>query len=156
MIRNSLFAVTLAVVGATGFATQATAQSIDVPFTGVVQGTCSFNNLVPGVMVSNVPGPGGNGLDTQAPGGSSGAVTVICNQPATLLVGNAVQTAGPSFPASFIDVNVHSSDGGSVFGGQPLPLNPGQAQLSVDMRVESAASLPAGNYGYNVSLTVVP
>ncbi len=156
MIRNSLFAVTLAVAGATGLATQATAQSIDVPFTGVVQGTCSFNNLVPGVMVSDGPAPFSGRLDTRAPGGSSGAVTVICNQPADLIVGNAVQTAGPSFPTGQINVDAQSSNGSSAPGGQSLFLDPGQNQVSVDLFVESAAPLPAGNYGYNVSLTVVP
>ena len=156
MIRNSLFAVTLAVAGATGFATQATAQSIDVPFTGVVQGTCSFNNLVPGVMVSGSQGPTNSQLDTRGPGGSSGAVAVICNQPANLIIGNAVQTAGPSFPVGFVDVDVQSSDGGSAPGGQSLFLPPGQTQLSVDMWIDSPETIPAGNYGYNVSLTVVP
>ncbi|MGB3694559.1 MAG: hypothetical protein WA865_20910 [Spirulinaceae cyanobacterium] len=158
MIRNSLLAATLSIAGTTALVTQATAQSIDVPFTGVVQGRCSFNNLIPGVMVSDFPGPGSNKLDTRAPGGSSGAVTVVCNQPADLIVGSPIQTAGPG-TAGFVEVDVQSSNGGGSspgLGGQSLFLPPGQSQLSVDMRVDSPAPLPAGNYGYNVSLTVVP
>ena len=109
MIRNSLLAATLSIAGTTALVTQATAQSIDVPFTGVVQGRCSFNNLIPGVMVSDFPGPGSNKLDTRAPGGSSGAVTVVCNQPADLIVGSPIQTAGPG-TAGFVEVDVQSSN----------------------------------------------
>ena len=152
MIRKSLLAITLAAAGTSGIAIQATAQSVDVPFTGVVQGTCSFSNLVPGVMVS----AGSNVLDTRAPGGSSGAVTVICNQSADLLVSNAVQTAGPSFTVGKVMPEATSSSGGFANGGQPLFLPSGQTQVSVDMWVDSPETIPAGNYGYNVSLTIVP
>ncbi|MGB3694560.1 MAG: hypothetical protein WA865_20915 [Spirulinaceae cyanobacterium] len=152
MIHNSLIAATLALAGTTTITAQAMAQSIDVPFTGVVRGTCSFNNLVPGVMVSS----GSNILDTKAPGGSSGAVTVICNQPADLLVSDAVQTAGPSFVAGKIMAEAASSNGGTTNGSQSLFLQPGQSQVSVDIWIDSPAPLPSGNYGYNVSLTVVP
>ncbi|MDY7013431.1 MAG: hypothetical protein SVX43_07460 [Cyanobacteriota bacterium] len=124
--------------------------SVDVRFSGVVQGVCNFSTPIPGALAAK----GSDFLDSQAPGGAAGQVTVTCNRPARLTISDPIQTGGPPVPvikgASFVS----SSNGPS--GSSSIPLSPGQSQLAVDMFVDSATPLPPGNYDYSVTLTVTP
>ncbi|OYD93690.1 hypothetical protein CDG76_17000 [Nostoc sp. 'Peltigera membranacea cyanobiont' 210A] len=50
ILRNSLIASAVAVVGATAFVGKANAQSVDVDFTGSVPSTCTITKLADGVL----------------------------------------------------------------------------------------------------------
>lgn len=162
MIRRFILASAMSLGGSVAIASTAMAQSVDINFSGVVQGRCSFNTPTAGTLVTD--GPGGSGpqyrLDSSAPGGAPGQVTVICNQPAGLGVSAPIQTAGPSV-GGFVEARVESpvgSTGASGGYGGSFPLPPGSTPLTVHMKAESGPNGPLqpGNYGYKVTLTVTP
>jgi hypothetical protein len=170
MMRHSLLAAALILAGGAFMAEGAYAQSVDVNFSGTVQGRCNFGNVTNGILVTDGPGTpqGAYKLGSPFPGGSAGQVTVTCNQPASLQVSAPIQTAGPT--GNRVGAAVSSPYGGvttgdPVFipgapgGPNPLFLNPGATPLSVNLVVEPGFNNPyvqPGNYGYKVTLTVTP
>ncbi|MBR8838202.1 MAG: hypothetical protein DSM106950_30415 [Stigonema ocellatum SAG 48.90 = DSM 106950] len=168
MIRRSLLTAALILVGSAVVGESAFAQSVDINFTGTVQGRCSFNTPTGGTLAAD----GGSGpvstymISSLAPGGAPGQVTVTCNQPANLLVSNPIQTGGPSGGMSGARVDSpagQTSSGssiGSLSGGSsgPLFLPPGATPLAVQMGVQSGPNGPLqpGNYNYKVTLTITP
>ncbi|HLP91459.1 MAG TPA: hypothetical protein VK184_23105 [Nostocaceae cyanobacterium] len=169
MINRSLLATALVLAGSTFMAEGAFANSVDVNFSGTVQGICSFGNVTNGILAAEGMGSpqGAYFLGSTVPGGSAGQVTVSCNQPANLQVTGPTQTAGPG--GNNVGASVSSSYG-SVTVGNPVPmlplggfnplfLNPGSTPLSVDLVVAPGNGqnyVAPGNYGYKVTLTVVP
>lgn len=171
MIRRSLLTAAFILVGSAAMGNSAFAQvagpSIDVNFTGTVQGICGFGAVTNGNLATNGPsGPtGAFELSSAIPGGSAGQVTVNCNQPANLQVSNPIQTGGPggnqagasvSSPNGIrnVGVPIPSLPGG---GSGPLFLNPGATPLTVNLGVVPASGNPylqPGNYTYKVTLTI--
>ncbi|HLO87398.1 MAG TPA: hypothetical protein VK203_20660 [Nostocaceae cyanobacterium] len=170
MIRRSLLATALVLAGGAFMAEGAFAQSVDVNFSGTVQGRCSFGNVTNGILVTDSPGTpqGAYKLNSFLPGASAGQVTVNCNQPASLQVSAPIQTAGPT--GNRVGASVSSPYGavntgdpvfipGSSSGPNPLYLNPGSTPLSVNLAVEPSFNnsyIQPGNYAYKVTLTVAP
>lgn len=171
MIRRSLLATALVLAGGAFMAEGAFAQSVDVNFSGTVQGRCGFGNVTNGVLVTDGPGTpqGANKLNSFLAGGSAGQVTVNCNQPASLQVSAPIQTSGPS--GNKVGAAVSAPYGGVRTGdldvflpfntstSGPLSLNPGATQLSVNLGVEPTFTNPyiqPGNYAYKVTLTIAP
>lgn len=172
MIRRSLLTAAFVLLGSAAVAESAFAQitgpSIDVNFTGTVQGICGFGAVTNGNLAAESSGPiGAYQLSSVIPGGSAGQVTVNCNQSANLQISNPIQTGGPGGNQSGASV---SSPNGSRSVGVPVPslpgggtgplfLNPGSTPLTVNLGVIPAAGNPylqPGNYAYKVTLTVTP
>ncbi|BAZ27869.1 hypothetical protein NIES4074_02970 [Cylindrospermum sp. NIES-4074] len=173
MICRSLLTAAFMLVGTAAVGESALAQSVDVNFTGTVQGSCSFGAVTNGNLAAE--GSGSTGvviLSSKSSGGSAGQVTVNCNQPAGLQVSIPIQTGGPSgnqagayvsSGAYSIRSGVYSSTGfdagpspSPVTG--PLPISPGASRtVTVQMSVTPApgnTNLQPGNYAYKVTLTI--
>ncbi|AFZ22724.1 hypothetical protein Cylst_0367 [Cylindrospermum stagnale PCC 7417] len=162
MIRHSLFTAALILAASAAAAPKTMAQTVDIPFAGTVGGGCTFDTPIAGILA--VQGPVGTPTslrgDSFINGGSRGKVNVVCSQPASLTVSLPVQTGGPTFTPIFSDASVESPAGvTSSFPGSspiPLPSNATGTPLEVKMFVDKGSTLQAGNYQYNVTLTIVP
>jgi hypothetical protein len=154
MFNRVLVSSVLTLGGTVTLASTAMAGSVDIQFSGTVQGVCSFSNPTSGFLVTDNPGPGLQYvLSSDAPGGAPGQVTVTCNQPADMLVSAPVQTAGPS-GAAYIDAFVESPYTSTGAGGSMF-LEPGVTPVTINMMVDNPNGLQPGNYAYTVTLTVV-
>ncbi|WGV25420.1 hypothetical protein [Halotia branconii] len=157
MIRRSLLTAVLVIVGSVVLAPKTMAQTVDVPFTGSVNGACTFGQVTPGKLGLNQP-TSPTALAGGFSGGVFGQVSVSCNQPARVSISQPQQTGGPAFTPMFsaghINSPVGSTDSNS---GSPLPLpTGGSVPLSVDMIVDKGSPLVPGNYSYITTLTIVP
>lgn len=162
MIRHSLLTAALILAGSVAAAPKTIAQTIDIPFAGTVGGGCTFDTPIAGILA--VDGAVGTPTtlkgDSFTNGGSRGKVNVVCSQPASLIVSLPVQTGGPTFTPNFSDATVESPVGVTSsypgFNPLPLPSNGTSTPLEVRMFVDKGSTLQAGNYQYNVTLTIVP
>jgi len=157
MMRRFLLTSALILVASAAVSESAFAQTVDIPFTGNVPGSCSFGTATGGTLgVNTTSSP--TALGGGYPGGVFGKVSVTCSQASKLTVSAPVKNSGPDFTPSTITgyVNASSSSTSSASGSTPLALTSGTAiPLSVDMMVSNGSTpLPAGIYNYKVTLTV--
>ncbi|MDJ0677542.1 MAG: hypothetical protein QNJ36_19535 [Calothrix sp. MO_167.B42] len=159
MIRRSLLTAALVLVGSVAMAPKTMAESIDVPFSGIVGGGCTFGPVTSGVLIVADGASSTSTAITSISPGVGGQVSVTCNQPARLTVSQPVQTAGPTLNPVISNGFVNSPTGGTdSSGGNPMALNAdgNPTPLEVGMFVENDSPLQAGIYNYNVTLTIVP
>ncbi|MBD2777030.1 hypothetical protein [Iningainema tapete] len=165
MIRR-LLSCALVIASTAAIAPKAFAQSVDINFSGTVQGKCNFGTPTGGVLAADGGfgnGQGASKISSLVPGGSPGQVIVSCNEPANLMISAPIQTGGPSGGLSGAIVESPFGSTGTGFGSfsgptGPLFLPSGATPLTVHMGVESASNsyLPPGNYAYKVTLTITP
>ncbi len=147
--------VTSALVFAGGalLAPKVLAESVSVPFSGVVPGTCVFKTVTGGQL-----GETGFGLATPAFGGTgaSGQVEIDCTGPGSLSVGYPIQTGGPTL-SGLRDAQV------DLFGfivtpnDSPAPIPFGMGVYPVDMVAENnGGPIDPGAYSFEVNLTITP
>lgn len=138
-----------------------------VRFFGEVPYACEFSNgssdsdTVDGVLVPEGSGPIYTRLSSEAPGGRSAEVDLLCNGTSDLSVGEPVQIRGPSVDADTeAFVTTTPSIGTTTASGSPIEIPPGRViALTVDMIAEArdtARGFPPENYGYEVMLTASP
>lgn len=168
MIQRFTLTSALTLGSIVAFASTAVAQSVDINFSGTVQGKCNFGTPTGGTLVTDGPpgAPGAPALSSAFPGGAPGQVTVTCNQPAELVISGPTQTAGPSGGIAGAVVQSPQKSIGSgapvpPFGGAPggtLGLPPGVTPLTIHMGVQAQGfpGLLPGNYNYKVTLTIIP
>lgn len=156
---HRLLAATLVMGGAVAlFTHSAQAQSVDIPFTVSVGAICSFQQPTPGVLgLVN----GGNSLLASSTTGTLGDVLVQCTAPAAIAVSAPVQTSGPSFTptsctSAILTEGAILASNSSCAGTSSSAQIDGTRTLNVGMRIDSGSPIPAGDYAYNVTLTVVP
>lgn len=169
MIRH-LLSCALVIASTAAVAPKAFAQSVDVNFSGTVQGKCNFGTPTGGVLAAEGGygnyGQGAYKISSLVPGGSPGKVTVSCNESANLTISSPIQTGGPfgGSAGAIVESPFGSTGSGAnvgYYGGPtgPLSLSPGVTPLNVHMGVESGPNtpyLPPGNYAYKVTLTITP
>ena len=133
--------------------------SVDIPFTGVVQTTCTFDTPDPGRLVP-VGTPIAEVLSSLASGGLPGQVNLKCNADTQLIVNEPTQVGGPSVILSLAEAFVDSNVGNTTSNSTPLAIPAGvDIPLQVDMRVtaeDTRLGFPPGTYTYKVTLTVAP
>ncbi|GJD21099.1 hypothetical protein RIVM261_060550 [Rivularia sp. IAM M-261] len=172
MIRNTLLATTLLILGTLAIAPKTMAQTapqsmmpqtVDVPFSGQVTGICNVGEITPGTLVPTGSTTGPIALSSGAPfspNGTPGKVVVTCNSPASIAVSRPVQTGGPAFSPMKSDATVRLPGGpiAGAMGGTPLRLSPSPnaIPLEVGMIVDKGSPLAPGNYNYKVTLTIAP
>lgn len=171
MIRSTLLASALVIIGTVAAAPQTMAQtapnstmpqSIDVPFSGQITGLCNVGEITPGTLAPNTPqNPTRlSAGSTFGPAGTSGRVSVTCNSPASVAISRPVQTGGPAFTAMMSDATVRLPGGPitGAMGGSPLRLSPSSSPmpLEVGMIVDKGSPLAPGTYNYKVTLTITP
>jgi hypothetical protein len=173
MIRHTLLASALVIVGTVATAPQTMAQiappnstlpqSVDVPFSGQVTGVCNVGEITPGVLMPNTPTnpmmlAAGSGTTTNA--GTPGKVVVTCNSSARIAISKPVQTGGPAFTAMKLDATVKAPSGMMTGSMNTMPLSlspsPNPIPLEVGMFVDKGSPLTPGNYNYKVTLTITP
>jgi hypothetical protein len=102
--------------------------------------------------------PDGNNLPSKLVTDSSPTqISVICNQPAKLIVSAPIQTSGPKFnPVSaFVTVQAAGNTTNSN-SSSSLSLPAGISNLLINLSVDKGNPLEPGNYKYGVKFTVVP
>lgn len=141
------------------------AQTVDIPFSGVVPGTCFFDTPHAGTLQLN-----GAGTTFNSVGATSGSVSMTCTQGANLSVsapryiggdGSGDGDDGFVFAGSNSRVSVSSDDadqGLAVTNNDgPLPLTvAGTKRLTVDMSAASNGKIAAGLHHFTVTITVIP
>jgi hypothetical protein len=157
----------LLVLGSIGFAGQAQAQSVDMPFDGNVPGSCTFGTVTPGVLVRSslgaVMAAGGGVFGPTPTNGTAARVTVTCTGGSALTV--AVPTgAGPAgFVPNTVQAIVQKANGPEIASARLGPaFDPitGATQLNVSLAVGAGAGvpnsppIPTGNYSYKVNLSI--
>jgi hypothetical protein len=171
----------LLVLGSIGFAGQAQAQSVDMPFDGNVPGSCTFGTVTPGVLVRSslgaVMAAGGGVFGPTPTNGTAARVTVTCTGGSALTV--AVPTgAGPAgFVPNTVQAIVQKANGPEIASARlgpafdpiapwnlpnptTMPLLTGATQLNVSLAVGAGAGvpnsppIPTGNYSYKVNLSI--
>jgi hypothetical protein len=144
----------LLVLGAIGLASQAHAQTVDMPFDGNIPGSCTFGTITPGVLARLI-GPGPNyAVMATAPGvtpgggppvGTASSVTVTCTTPSVLTIAAPTGSGPVGFTPAVRQALVQSANGGPLASanvggtfepGGPwnttnptMPLLPGAPQL---------------------------
>lgn len=174
MIRRTLLASALVIVGTVAAAPQTMAQtappnsmmpqSLDVPFSGQVTGVCNVGEITPGVLMPNTPtNPmilAAGSTITSPNAGTPGKVVVTCNSPARVAISKPVQTGGPAFSAMKSDATVRLPGGMMTGSTSTMPLSlspsPNPIPLEVGMFVDKGSPLAPGNYNYKVTLTITP
>ncbi len=166
-MRRSLLTAGLIILGTVAIAPKTMAQTVDVPFTGAINYTCSFGTPTPGTLVgsssqsttSTMMASGGFGGSSNYIGGVVGKVSVNCNSSARLSVSAPVQTGGPTstpISGSVAAVRANSTTI-TTSGNSPLLLSTGFNSLDVDAAIDNkGVPLLPGVYSYKVTLTVVP
>ena len=147
--------VTSALVFAGGalLAPKVLAESVPVPFTGVVPGSCVFKTVTGGQV-----GDAGFALVTPAfgPAGASGQVEIDCTGPGSLTVGYPIQTGGPNL-SGMRDSQVNLSGLIVRPTDPPTPIPFGMGVYPVDMLADNNGSpLEPGAYSFEVNLTITP
>jgi len=143
------------------------AQTVDIPFSGVVPGTCFFDTPHAGTLQLN-----GAGTTFNSVGATSGSVSMTCTQGANLSVsapryiggdgsGDGDGDDGFVFAGSNSRVSVSSDDADQGLAvtnnDRPLPLTvAGTKRLTVDMSAASNGKIAAGLHHFTVTITVIP
>lgn len=140
MIRRLALASILTIASATALSPIAHAGDANVGFTGEVLKECTVVKALDGTLAGNLPS-----LPTQLITQQEGAVTATCNS-----YGNVSHTisqiSGPSLAYKTSPVKV-----GSV-GGDGTPTS-----IPVSLTADNGGTiLPAGNYAFDVTVTVTP
>ena len=153
MIRHLALASVLAIGSSVFLAPTAKAQTVteQVPFTGTVPVVCEFENTTPGVMTPDTnPATQLSSFNT---GGVSGYTYLTCNSGSEVRVAptGVVQTDGPLLNPSVSTAYVNGGTGPIVY---PTPVQ--NQEIEVDLTVDQGgALLPAGDYGFEVTVTAV-
>lgn len=102
--------------------------------------------------------PDGDNLPTKlVTNGSPAQITVICNQPAKLIVFAPIQIAGPKFnPVSAYSTVQVAGNTANSNSSSSLSLLAGRSNLLINLSVDKGNPLEPGNYKYGVKFTVVP
>jgi hypothetical protein len=118
---------------------------------------CSFSQFEPGYLA-----PGDSVLPTKLAsfshaGGTPGKVTVSCNQSFNLNVSPPRQTTGVTFTPISSIATVETSTGESTNSNQasPLSLSAGTTPLTINISVDKASPITAGDYAFSVVLTII-
>lgn len=182
MIRNTLLATTLLILGTVAVAPKTMAQTappqsmmpqtIDVPFSGQVTGVCNVGEITPGTLVASgmsgsISNPimlsAGSTSPTSSPSGSGtpGRVVLTCNSPASIMISRPVQTGGPAFTPVRSDASVRLPGSSTITSSMNtsssrLPVGPNPIPLEVGMFVDKGTPLTPGTYNYRVTLTIAP
>jgi hypothetical protein len=165
LIPRSVLASALLLVGSASFAKSALAQSVNVPFNGMVPGACTFNTPTPGVLaVNDTFRPtmllGGTSIGGTVAKGRSGFVQMVCNTTANVTINEPVQTSGFRFniKRNFASATLTGANGDVITttGTSTLPIRAGITNFQVRMETESDAVIPPGEYEFYVTLTVTP
>ena len=144
------------------------AQTVDIPFSGVVPGTCFFDTPHAGTLQLNGAGTAFNSV-----GATSGSVSMTCTQGANLSVSAPRYIGGDGsgdgdggddgfvFAGSNSTVSVSSDDADQGLAvtnnDEPLPLTvAGTKRLTVDMSATSNGKIASGLHHFTVTLTVIP
>jgi hypothetical protein len=173
----------LLVLGAIGLASQAHAQTVDMPFDGNVPGSCTFGTVTPGVLTRFSPlavmAAGGGVVPPTLPGsGTAARVTVTCTGNSALTVAAPTGTAPAGYVPTTVQAIVQKATNGPETASaklgpafdtvgpwnQPMtnsmPLGAGPTQLNVSLAVgaggnpPNAVPVPTGNYSYKVNLSI--
>jgi hypothetical protein len=165
MIHRFLLASALGLISYTALTPKTFAQSVNVPFSGTVPGSCAFNTPTPGVLaVDDVVKPtmliGGTAPGGTIAKGNPGFVQVVCNTNANVTINQPVQTSGFKFNIknNFASASLTGATGDfiSTSGTSTLPIKQGTTSFTVRMQTESDTLIPPGNYDYYVTLTITP
>jgi hypothetical protein len=139
LLASSLVVSVAAVAGMT-----ATAQAqVAVPFNGTVGKSCVLDNAVAGSLVPDAPTLPKK-LSSKINGGAAGSVVARCNTTANISATYA-KTSGPA-----LTVSAHS------IGLSHTSVSEGDTTITVDLTLESATPITAGDYAYNVTVTATP
>ncbi|MGB7444114.1 MAG: hypothetical protein WA919_23865 [Coleofasciculaceae cyanobacterium] len=161
MIRKSLLA-SLVILGST-LAVTSTAQAAEetVIFNGSVPDSCVIDGKTDGNLGLDASG---QVLDSTAPDGLTGTVTITCAGPAALTISAPAPTTSPTDynDASSIKTVTVSGAGlganisvlGVAAGTGVIPLG-GTNTLDVDMTATMTGGLPQGDYTFGVTVTAV-
>lgn len=161
MIRRFLLASALLVTGTVIAAPSAFAETQVVNFSGTIPQTCVFGTTNAGTL----KGTGANSttLSTANSGGAAGTSNVTCNYAANLIVGAPVQTSGTTLTGATLSSSVSATGttlgtANTTNGGSAIPLITGEIEsLNIGMSADYGTTIiPAGAYGYTVTLTVAP
>lgn len=165
VINRSFFASVLGLLAGTVFAPRAFAQSVNIPFNGIVPGACSFNTPTPGTLgVNDTFKPtillGGTSLGGTIAKGRAGFVQVVCNSNANVSINEPVQTSGFRFSikSNFASATLTGANGDTITtsGTSTLPIKAGTTNFQVRMQTESETIIPPDNYEFYVTLTITP
>ena len=155
----------LGFLSSAAFVPSAFAQSVNVPFNGVVPGACSFNTPTPGTLgVNDTFKPtillGGTSLGGTIAKGRAGFVQVVCNSNANVTINEPVQTSGFKFSikSNFASATLTGANGDVITtsGTSTLPIKAGTTNFQVRMQTESETIIPPDNYEFYVTLTITP
>jgi hypothetical protein len=112
----------LLVLGAIGLASQAHAQTVDMPFDGNVPGSCTFGTITPGVLARPPLGGGPNAvmangggtpLNTSPSTGTASSVTVTCTASSVLTIAPPTGSGPVGFTPATLQAVVQKTGGGS-------------------------------------------
>ena len=179
LFRNSLIASVVAVAGATTFAGEANAQSVDVDFSGTIGNTCEITKLKDGKLAArdndDIYIDARPVVATRA---ELGEVSVNCNGSGAVTLGSLTPTSADATTLSQVPGygyllsvstdpnNIYSSaldqlnNGslGTIPNGNTNVLNlNGSAQtLYLNVVATGGTTIPGGNYAFRTTVTITP
>ena len=156
MARRFALAATLILAGIVAVAPKASAaDTVNIPFTGTVQSTCGFSNVVGGQLTFN-----GSSFSSS----SAGSANIQCNAPASLTVSyptassnNPNYNNGYYYDSLTASLTAQGSTIDNYYGGS-IPIS---ANTSIPLSVSMSGSnyysaYTAGTYNYTVTVTATP
>lgn len=152
MSRQSLFASALliSVAAISSMASSTYAQEVEVPFNGTVNAACEFAKPEAGILAVNdstLP----TQLSSKNTGGQAGNVLLKCNTSAAVKAASYKAT-GQEFKVAKATFTVSNG----TEEGQEVKVGSGETKIAVNLSLDSATPIPAGNYSYNVLVTAAP
>jgi hypothetical protein len=139
----------------------AIAQTSIVDFSGTVSTSCIFLPPSPGQLVLSSSNVLANAPSSASP--RPGSVGFLCSAgSARVTVSAPFQRLGPTLTPTACSASIALPSGTVVAqtnacsGTSTAGVINGQDRLNVDMSITSGSPIPAGSYGYSVTLTIVP
>lgn len=166
LLCNSLVASVVAVAGATVFASQANAQSVDVDFNGTVQDSCEINKVRDGNLnlqddgktlgslgVAQWVDPNGGAIKVNCTG--SGIFSITTPEPVS---NDAINLSNkPNYRAKntlWRTVANTKYELTSQGPSAPYALNGNEEEMYVNMIVYNSEAVPAGDYTFKTTVTL--
>ncbi len=181
LFRNSLIASVVAVAGATTFAGEANAQSVDVDFSGTIGNTCEITKIKdgkvgvrgdsPGILIANPS------LALEPSQVEFGVVEINCSNSGTIQVGQVTatsadaQTLASQSGSSLLNYVFDNPNGDSssiiadtddgTARSNTVGINPNgtpqQYYIGIGAQgTSSSTPIPPGQYAYSATISVTP
>lgn len=159
-VQQLVLPLALSLSSVVAFASSASAEDVELTFTGTIANTCSFANQSGGTLIHNADA---GSLSTRNTGGIPASVAVSCTGPATISVSSPSTTV--TFGSYLVEATRQRNNGSTQVvrnrsNRTPKTVSTSQAindrQFDVHLELFDVGRTKNGDYTATVTLTAAP